>query len=468
MALGNSMQPGDWIEFETTSFPHYLTGHDSKLRNYGNEPQRVYLTGFDGSGVYASNTNMTQASAGRRKLGDHRRLSVPSITWNDEHKTAVIRIEGRPNCMDAKPWDPCGGNDGYVSVQYAPPPSPPPPSPPLPPPPPPSPPKPSSPPPSPRPPRAFSAALSVIIPFASLGNLTESSFISSVETRAREALLANETDSASFATELTITASMTIVIAGDVTNSSVQEGVLSVVIPAACEVRGRECAVVIDSVATSSSNRGSLSLTITRDLVAPVTSKAGRRLSEQPFSPELLSGRATTVLASLGLTVVGSLPSALAANLTGTPAVLTVGVNSLLYALGEDGGGLATSATALSEAIATDLGLLGSNVTLSIDVAHPPSPPPLPSPPPSSPPPPPSAPGMPPDYPSVPPARTWGRAYGVAEGCDETECPGGCFESRWSNTYTWHGQGINLGASEDDALYVLPGFKSNVTIKKCR
>ena len=124
MALGNSMQPGDWIEFETTSFPHYLTGHDSKLRNYGNEPQRVYLTGFDGSGVYASNTNMTQASAGRRKLGDHRRLSVPSITWNDEHKTAVIRIEGRPNCMDAKPWDPCGGNDGYVSVQYAPPPSP--------------------------------------------------------------------------------------------------------------------------------------------------------------------------------------------------------------------------------------------------------------------------------------------------------------------------------------------------------
>ena len=247
----------------------------------------------------------------------------------------------------------------------------------------------------------------MIIPFASLGNLTESSFISSVETRAREALLANETDSASFATELTITASMTIVIAGDVTNSSVQEGVLSVVIPAACEVRGRECAVVIDSVATSSSNRGSLSLTITRDLVAPVTSKAGRRLSEQPFSPELLSGRATTVLASLGLTVVGSLPSALAANLTGTPAVLTVGVNSLLYALGEDGGGLATSATALSEAIATDLGLLGSNVTLSIDVAHPPSPPPLPSPPPYSPsPPPPSPVPAPPllaQYPQPPP-----------------------------------------------------------------
>ena len=34
--------------------------------------------------------------------------------------------------------------------------------------------------------------------------------------------------------------------------------------------------------------------------------------------------------------------------------------------------------------------------------------------------------------------------------------------------YTWHGQGLALGASEDDALYVWPGFRSNVTIKKCR
>jgi hypothetical protein len=34
--------------------------------------------------------------------------------------------------------------------------------------------------------------------------------------------------------------------------------------------------------------------------------------------------------------------------------------------------------------------------------------------------------------------------------------------------YTWHGQGINLGASTDNALYVWPSFRSNVTIKKCR
>ena len=34
--------------------------------------------------------------------------------------------------------------------------------------------------------------------------------------------------------------------------------------------------------------------------------------------------------------------------------------------------------------------------------------------------------------------------------------------------WTWHGQGLNLGARADDALYVWPGFKSNVTIKQCR
>ena len=47
-------------------------------------------------------------------------------------------------------------------------------------------------------------------------------------------------------------------------------------------------------------------------------------------------------------------------------------------------------------------------------------------------------------------------------------CPEGCFESDWSNMYTWHGQGKALGASEDDALYVWPGFRSNLTIKRCR
>ena len=49
-----------------------------------------------------------------------------------------------------------------------------------------------------------------------------------------------------------------------------------------------------------------------------------------------------------------------------------------------------------------------------------------------------------------------------------TLCPDGCFSSLWSSMWTWHGQGLALGAAADDALNVWPGFKSNVTIKQCR
>lgn len=58
----------------------------------------------------------------------------------------------------------------------------------------------------------------------------------------------------------------------------------------------------------------------------------------------------------------------------------------------------------------------------------------------------------------APPGEPW----------NQTACPDGCFESDWSHHYTWHGQGLALGAREDDALYVWPGYKSNVTIKACR
>ena len=37
---------------------------------------------------------------------------------------------------------------------------------------------------------------------------------------------------------------------------------------------------------------------------------------------------------------------------------------------------------------------------------------------------------------------------------------------RWSNMYTWVGQGKALGLPEDDSLG-WPGWKSNVTIKRC-
>ena len=49
---------------------------------------------------------------------------------------------------------------------------------------------------------------------------------------------------------------------------------------------------------------------------------------------------------------VGSLPRSMAANLTGTQEVITVGVTSVLLALGADENDLVTSTASLSSAIA--------------------------------------------------------------------------------------------------------------------
>ena len=63
VALGNSLLPGEWIELESTSFPHYLLGHDSSIRSYGSEPKKIYLSGFDGTNGYTIVENQTQTFA---------------------------------------------------------------------------------------------------------------------------------------------------------------------------------------------------------------------------------------------------------------------------------------------------------------------------------------------------------------------------------------------------------------------
>ena len=82
-----------------------------------------------------------------------RRLSTASVTFDVSREAHRVRVEGQANCLVTRPWDPCGGVNGWWAVAYAPPPSPPPPSPPSPPPSPPH-----SPPPTPPPhaPLAFS------------------------------------------------------------------------------------------------------------------------------------------------------------------------------------------------------------------------------------------------------------------------------------------------------------------------
>ena len=462
LRLGTQLLPGEWIEFESTSFPHYLQGHSSdSLRNYGEEPKRVYLSGFDNTNGFAIVENQTQTFAGRRRLTGHRRLSVGTITWNNERKSVIIRIEGPANCYTNQPWNPCGGSGGDVSVQWAPPPSPPPPSPPLPPPPPPNPPP---QPPPPQPPRGFSAEIFTTISFASLGNVTEGNLTTVVEARVLASLTANESDSASFSAIVIITASVDVAVLDTLTLASLvntthptHTSVFGAVRTEVCAPSDAACAVTLEYVPLQGSHI--LTLVIERDLNKV---DLGRRLSEQT---QTLSDRATATLTPLRLAISRAMPSSIG-NVTGMPDVRSIGVTSTINALGADDASIETATASLSGSIAAAMGLSSTDVSCNIAVAHPPSPPPMSPPLPALPPLPPEPPAVPPGSPSIPPVGGWARQY--TDGCNVTECPDGCFESDWSNMYTWHGQGLALGANEDDALYVWPGFKSNVTIKRCR
>ena len=114
--VGNNLRPGEWIEFESASFPAYIKGHDSSVQPLDATPRKVALRGFDGSGNVVLIENNTDTFAGRRRLRDHshRRLSTGTVQWNYEHKTVVIRIEGTPDCVGNRPWDPCGGVGGDI------------------------------------------------------------------------------------------------------------------------------------------------------------------------------------------------------------------------------------------------------------------------------------------------------------------------------------------------------------------
>ena len=147
----------------------------------------------------------------------------------------------------------------------------------------------------------------------------------------------------------------------------------------------------------------------------------------------------------------------------GTPTLGRLTLAGFLETLGTDSTDLSGNRGLIEQRIATDLTLAVSQVTVNhISMLHPPRPPPSPPPSPWSPPAPPLT---PPSYPTNPPYDLWYTRYFENEGCDP-DCVGGCRRSRWSNIYTWHGQGLNLGLPEDDA-FGWPGWKSNVTIKRC-
>ena len=454
------------MELESSSYPQYLTGHDSTLRPYGAEPRAVRLQGFDSPSQESINLNQTETFGSRRRLfsatptARRRRLSSATIRWVDETKTFIIRIEGPPNCYTNRPWDPCNSVGGFARAIYSSPPSPPPPSPPLPPPPPPNPPP---QPPPPQPPRGFLAQISVMVSFGSLGTLVEGALATAVETSARAAITSSESDSAFFSTGAVMWCSLTVALTGgDVAETAFQTSVLEFV-QSIC-IDDVACTVDISSTtASTSTTNATISFAIMRTLTAGI----GRTLSE-PFSSASLASRAELILDQVGIEVVNSLSTTtMAASVSGAPSVVSVGVHSVLTTLGADGANIAASTTSIKDAIAADVGVLSSAITVTIDTSHPPSPPPAVPPLPS---PPPLPPLNPPGSPVIPPVGLWARPY--HDGCNMVDnttvdyCPDGCFESDWSEMYTWHGQGLNLGAREDDALYVWPGFKSNVTIKR--
>ena len=461
--VGNNLREGEWLEFESSNFAAFIEGHDGlPPRPLGALPKRIVLNGFDGSGMVAVNENLTDTFAGRRRLRSNRRqLSYGTVQWIAERKTVLIRVEGQPNCYKSRPFDPCGGGaTGTIRVGYASPPSPPPPSPPLPPPPPPSPPSPESPP---LPPRGYSAEVSALAPVASLGAVVEAAFATAVEESLLTELSAvNESAAASFFTVPVASVVVVVALTGNVADGAFQANVTDAVKAAVCARSPITCTVTVrNHVATRrrqlEAQGGTIGLLITRVL---------RESAESTLSlASPLIERANATRAALESEVVAALPQSMNAS-SARSELVAAGVHSALTTFGEDASDLAGSVADLSSRIASALSVSSIDIPSVINVIHPPFPPPLPSPPPPLPHPPPSPPSVPPDNPSIPPTGFWAQRY--TDGCDATECPHGCFSSLWSNMYTWHGQGLALGANEDDALFTWPGFRSNVTIKKCR
>lgn len=486
--LSNMMQPGEWIELETNPFGAYpKLAANPGSRPLGASPKYFEIGSWEGGQVVS--TQASNAEATRRRAEEAtRRLSqtigsTATITYDPVRETAVIRVEGQPSCYASRPFDHCAGTSGLFDTIFAPPPSPPPPSPPLPPPPPPS------APPSPLPPaapRSFTADIGVTIPQSKLGSLKASALESALKTQVLNGLTTEEKDTATFSPEVVSSTSVTLSITGDVNDPEFQATLRA----ALCRGQGPSCKVQIgtgrrlshadeDSAVSSSIRRGraltptTVTIQIVRSLLTPPASDDADLDAvdtvDDPTEcsdPDGSVDDCTKALATqLGSAAVAALPASMGASVDST-SVTSVSVVGALTSMGSDqsGVGSTSSTTELKAGVATALGLQSSDVTVEeISVIHPPGPPPTPPPLPASPPVPPA---LPPPFPGLPPFNDIGLT-GFSEGCPAS-CIDGCVRSKWSNMYTWVGQGKELGAAVDDALFTWPSFRSNVTIPKCR
>ena len=329
---------------------------------------------------------------------------------------------------------------------------------------------------------------------ASLRNLTAGDLTGAVAKQAKAALSTAEAATAAFSPKVVVESSVSIKMTGDVTDAAVVANILALAQASVCALVVGDCSVTVAS-ATASRRRlasGTITFQIVRDLqptfMSLVVDEQAALASDGPV--EVTSPFDITVTKSLAETepavdtarsvvdiarqtavlravsVAAGLPAQYAASLYATPSVANIVVTGDLTALGTDDSDLATKQVDIASGVITDLALAANSVTVdAISIVHPPSTPPLAPPLPSFPPAPPHVPPGAPLRPPNVPTSDWATPYTV--GCDPG-CYGGCISSRWSSFWTWHGQGKNLGAAEDDALFVWPSFKSNVTIKKCR
>ena len=511
ITVGQGLRDGEWIEFETNPIPAYLKTHIAPgIRPRGALPTHVTLAGWEGITYHGSRPyNPTDETfGGRRRMMVRRLDSTAAVWWDPKTDSAIIRIEGAAKCLTDRWFDPCGGVTGAFSLSYAPPPSPPPPSPPLPPPPPPDPPP---PPPPPIAPRAFVAELSMELTAADLpGSLTEAALATSASQHAIAALSSDAQTAASFESVVVVESDLTLAVTGDVNDAAFLEQLRAAAYELACSGRS-ECSVAISSVAVSRRrlSAGTVTLRVRRSL-APVAAAPIEEHIDLNYDPEYnayydpmaiemssdiiiniggmavtatedqvreelppitlnadatLSSRATPQLAALGAYIAAGLPAGMQASIDGTPWLRRIGLVGRLTSLGTDESNMAAQSSTIRSGISSDIGVSSTALLFqAVNVVHPPMPPPTPPPSPGAPPLPPE---VPPQSPSYPPLARWATPYGAHEGCDPS-CADGCFSSYWSNMYTWHGQGKALGAATDDALFTWPGFKSNVTIKRCR
>ena len=508
-SISTQLRPGEYIEIQSPPFPAHLKELDEPgIRPLDAEPKtftfgKNHRDGFDKYGPYdppqtvatrmgleeqqepASVSRLRRrlqaampssssggggggGSSGSRR-GEKRRLTTSTVTWDYETKSVVIRFEGPPNCVTARPFDPCAGVVGHLSMAYAPPPNPPPPSPPLPPPPPPSPPP--NPPP-PHAPLAFSAEIHIEALPAKLGSLAEGTISSSLENYTLQALTADEA----------ATAAITFEAVGRFHSGALCHGRCDLREPAAASGRPRARRALRRRRRCPHMHRR-LQRVVAR--LRPAAPPAVRCDDGHDHTRSQARPRAGPVGgdarddASLRLARRPRGVEARPARRAGKERAAVVD-GRLGRRIRDDGQRrrrrrlLERARHQRRQPRAVDplrdrqqrgvsLGLLPSDLTSAISVNFPPPPPPA-SPP--APDPPPMPPQTPPGSPSVPPIGSWATPY--TEGCDPTECSDGCFSSLWSNMNTWHGQGLNLGATSNDALFVWPGFRSNVTIKKCR